>query len=173
MKGKQMRKMLLSVLVCLIFCSISTGNWMDDFKGLFKVEGMFDYEIAQTTAFMNLDENGGVGVLFITDSFIPENTEDNMCIGPVAEFKLDKAYKAFFSTVLPWLDLDPNLPATFYGFAGATWETANDHDMLGVLGTKVILFPDRKVSPVIMLEALKGESDSTDIHTLFGVQIGF
>lgn len=163
-----MRRMLTIGLVMLM-CSVA--------QAAIEVQGMFDYEISQASVLYLPDPNGGIGVMAMSDSFVPEETDDNFMVGPMANFKLDVALKGVLATVLPWLDIPEGLDVATYGYAGLLWDTGNDHNMMGVLGTQVRLLPDRKIQPTIAVEWLQPEGSANglqkEVHTVFGVTYTF
>lgn len=160
-----MRARTFQIIVALLIVAPCYGaKWT--------IEGAFDYEDVQLAGSWWPDPNGGVGILFRTDSAVTEDTEDNFAIGPQATFQLDKAYRAIFGTVLPALTL-PDVPLTTYGRIGLTWDM-DGGDMTFILGTGAMLFPDRTVQPTIWAEYVRPEGSSSEdqeVRALFGVTI--
>lgn len=137
------------------------------------LDGAFDYETVQLAASWWPDPNGGLGVLFVTDSSISEDTDDNFALGACATFRLDEAYKALVGTILPALEI-PNVPVTTYGRLGAMWDVNDEGDMTFLAATGAMLFPDRMVQPTIWAEWLvpEGSADEErEVRAMFGVTI--
>lgn len=137
------------------------------------IDGAFDYETVQIAASWWPDPNGGLGVLFVTDSAISEDTGDNFALGACATFRLDEAYKSLVGTILPALEL-PSVPLTTYGRLGVTWDVNDDGDMTFVAATGAMLFPDRIVQPTIWAEYLRPEgsaNEEPEARAMFGVTI--
>ncbi|MEN6336616.1 MAG: hypothetical protein ABFE01_20370 [Phycisphaerales bacterium] len=154
---------LLVVVPC--WGSMDLGTWT--------VDGAFDYEDVQIAASWWPDPNGGVGLLFVTDSAVSEDTGENFALGPVATFRLDEAYRKILGTVLPAIDL-PDVPLTTYGRIGVTWEINDSADMSFLLATGAMLFPDRFVQPTIWAEWVRPEGsadEQPEVRALFGVTI--
>lgn len=161
-----MERLIAVVLFVLLFCTTCLG-------GMFHVDGAFNYESVQVSAWWRLDPNGGVGVMALTDSFVPDDTEENYYIGPVVEFKMDAVYKAAFGTLLPWVPVPEGVPLDFYGYGGLLFSTETG-DMMGVLGTKALFFPKSIIHPMVSLEYRAPEASSgmsDDLQAMAGVSI--
>lgn len=157
---------LLIGLVVVVPC------WGADF-GLWSVDGGFDYETVQVSASWWPDPNGGVGMLFVTDSAVSEDTGDNYALGACATFRLDAAYRAALGTILPALEV-PDIPLTTYGRLGVTWDINDDGDATFLVATGAMLFPDRFVQPTIWAEWVRPEGsadEDKELRALFGVTI--
>lgn len=137
------------------------------------VEGAFDYETVQLAASWWPDPNGGVGLLFVTDSAISEDTGDNFAVGACTTFRMDAVYRGLFGTVFPALEV-PDAPAETYARLGVTWDVNDDHDATFIAATGVMLFPDRIVQPTIWAEYVRPEGsadEKAEARAMFGVVI--
>ncbi len=162
-------KRMFTIGLIMLMCCVA--------QAAIEFQGMFDYEVSQASVLYLPDPNRGIGAMVMSDSFVPETTEENIMVGPKANFKLNAALKGLLATVLPWMDASQETYVTTYGYVGLVWDVGNDHDMMGILGTEIRLLPDRKIQPTIAVEWLQPEGSANDlekeVHTVFGVTYTF
>lgn len=140
------------VLVLMLACWVHAGEW--------SVSLGSDYETAMLTAVFSPDPNGGIGVAVLTDSYIEDDTEENVAIGPYVQFCISDLTNAAFDRVLPGSWSLANAPMKTYGTMAFLFETGEEHDFLFQVGTKTVFFPDWHVRPCVRSTYNKGEGGS-------------
>ncbi len=151
-------------IVIGLVLAMASGAW----AAKFSLEGVFDYETAETALLWWADPNGGLGVMVSTDSSIPESTENNFAVGPCVEFTLDPIYQGLLATVFPFLPDLPDVPLTTFGRIGAQWELSDGGDFIGSFATGIRLAPGKWIQPTIMVERVQPEgSANIDAETRF------
>jgi len=135
-----------------------------------------NYKTSGFAAMWSPDPNGGIGVRMVTDSLVPDETNDNIAVGPQINFYLNDLAGMAANTVLPG-DWDPlqTAPVRVYGTLSFLWETDNGKFTF-LPGTEFRLFPDRPIHPAIWLEYLMPEAGAgldEGLLTTFGAMWHF
>lgn len=165
MRWKLKRWFGILVLSALLLPGCQGGEWT--------VGGASDYETFQASVLYSPDPNGGVGLLAMTDSFVPEATENNVAAGPMVQFNLSDVVQQTLDRVIPgdWPDLS-NAPTRLYGTLAILWEFENE-DLIFIPGTKTVFFPQWRIHPTIWAEYVKPEGGAVmeeDAKILFGAE---
>lgn len=149
-----MKKCLMAVAVVALACSMVQGQEWSLSLGS-------DYETVAFTAVFSPDPNGGIGIMAVTDSFIPEDTDDNVAIGPYVQFNLGDLVASVADRIIPgdWPSLE-NVPARLYGTLGFLWGVEGDNNFIFAPGTKTVFFPNWKIRPCLRNTYFKPEDDS-------------
>ena len=156
-----MKKMAIFVLMFLV-CSVASGQveWIDKINLPFEAQGVFDHNTGQLSFVCTPDADSAVGVFVLSGSYVEDRHWDNIVIGPKVNFRLDAAYEAILSTVMPWITVPDDIPFELYGFGGFGWEIGGDHNILGIIGTEARLMPGRRVQPTMCVEWVQPENSS-------------
>jgi hypothetical protein len=161
-----MKRMLL---LSLVLCGVaSAGEWTASVGS--------DYETFQLTALYSPDPNGGIGITAVTDSYIEDDTEENLAVGLFAQFYIGDIVGDVTDRVIPGSWSLSNAPFKTYGTLAFLLETEEEHDFLFQVGTKTVLFPEWRIRPCITSIYSKGEGGSEfdeDFKTLLGVDYRF
>ena len=109
----------------------------------------------------------------LTDSYVPERTDDNVAVGPLVQFDLSDLIQRTADRVIPrdWPDLS-QAPFRTYGTLALLWEFENEKTIF-IPGTKTVFFPAWKIRPATWVEYLKPEGGSLldeDVKVLFGAE---
>ena len=167
-----MRKAMLGWMVVAAVAMLIGGCGGE--AGTWSLSAGSNYKTSGFTGLWSPDPNGGIGVRMVTDSIVPEDTEDNMAVGPCLNFYLGEAVGLALDTVLPG-DWDPlkEAPVRIYGTMSFLWET-DTGKFVFLPGTQFDLFPDRRIHPVVWLEYVMPESGAgpdEGLLTTFGAVV--
>jgi len=156
---------MLTAVLMMVLCGTVYG------ARPFTVEGLSDYETVEVVASWWPDPNGGLGVLFATDSSTAKGTDENFAIGPCITFSLSKAAASLLGTVLPAVTVPEDIPVEVYGRGAVTWDINNDGLMTFRGATGIVLTENATVQPAVWAEYVKPEGGDRELRALFGVTV--
>jgi hypothetical protein len=135
-----------------------------------------NYEVSELGLSWSPDPNGGVGVLAVTDSVIPDAGHRNIALGPALDFNLGSAAGMAVDAVTPgsWRPL-ADAPVELFGELALLWDL-DDGSLLFLPGTSLRFLPDSPVRPIIRTQYLAPEgsaSEQENLYVLFGAMYEF
>lgn len=175
-----MKRFLICVIVmalCAVLCSTTYGGGLFQPGDAVSISLGSDYETFQAKLIYSPDPNGGIGVVVMGDSFVPQDsTWENLAIGPTLRFNLGDLAAGAVDRLLPgsWSSLS-NAPMRVYGVLDFLWETDNG-EFTFAPGTQFVFFPDWVVSPFVQLTYFKPVGDSNvdeDFKAVLGGEYKF
>ncbi len=166
-----MRVLVSLLMACFLFFSgCNTGTW--------SVGGAADYETAMGTVAYAPDANGAAGLMVLTGAYIPDESDDNVAVGPYVEFNVGDVADAAVGRIVPadwWSGMFEGRPARLYGTMAILWETQGG-GIIWAPGTKLSLLPNWIVQPTIWttyLEPGSGANVERDFKALAGFEYKF
>lgn len=166
-----MTKFLVGILLGMVMCAGCTEN------GKWSVAGGGDYETSHVRALYSPDPNGGIGFKVVSDSVIPDNTEQiSVAMGPTATFYLGEAINTVADTIIPgaWNPIS-KAPARIYGTMSLLYETEQSK-LLFTPGSEIHLMPNWAIHPIVWLDYIWTEGGSLTqdgFRATFGVEYSF
>lgn len=158
-----------ALMLCLLLCGLAhAGDWTAALTS--------DYETFQAKLIYSPDEFSGIGVIAITDSYIPDGTDDNVAVGPCVQFLVSDITNSALDRIIPGSWSMENAPMKTYGTLAFLFQTEHERDFVFQVGTKTILFPEWRIRPCIETVYMKGEGGALideDFKTLFGFDYRF
>ena len=158
-----------ALILCLLLCGFaSAGEWTAALSS--------DYEMFRASVIYSPDANSGIGVIGVTDSYIPDGTDDNVAVGPYVQFLISDITSAALDRVIPGSWSMEDAPLKTYGTLAFLFQTEHERDFVFQIGTKTIFFPEWRVRPCIETVYTKGEGGALvdeDFKTLFGFDYRF
>jgi len=147
-----MTRWIVTLTAVLLLAGCQDGTWT--------ASGGSDYRTSQLGLIYSPDPNGGAGLRTMSDSIVPEQTTENLAIGPAVEFQIGDVAADLADRVLPgsWVPLQ-GAPAKLYGTLALLWQT-RDHGVIFLPGTEVRFFPDNHLQPYMRTEYVKPEGGS-------------
>ncbi|MFH0981832.1 MAG: hypothetical protein V2A79_09865 [Planctomycetota bacterium] len=152
----------------LLLAGCQGGEW--------SVAAGSNYEVSELAALYSPDPNGGLGLMVMSDSAIPETTAENVAAGLIVQFRIGDLVAGALDRVLPGEWLPPvDAPVEAYGTLALLYEPDGE-DFLFLPGTELRFRPGSAIQPYLRTEWLTPENSSAledDLLTTFGVVYRF